>query len=361
MLIVTFVFLIVIYLTFAESKFHLKNGMFYGFMLLALFFSLRSTSYGNDLATYEGHFNENTWNMLDYLSDKSSAEISWLILNLLFKPLGFRSFVLFNTFLLCGVMYYLIKRFVPSNWRWFAVFIFLFDTNQFLLNLSMLRQSMSISLMALAIVMMYDKKWIISIVISMIAFTVHRTAFIMIPFVLLAIFNNEKITKWAIISVVSLVAVCVFSMDTLTPYLFELLQTDVIQDAYREHLDEIEQTSRGFGMGLILQMLAAIPMLVIWKKMEIFPKKMILMFMFYFLFCFASLYLTLLFRFGYYFILWGNLAYPISYRLIKQRKNLVILNYVSILFLSVCILYTYYDFFVDSVYSKYYSNFQFCF
>lgn len=361
MFIVTVVLLIVVYLTFAESRLHLKNGMLFGFMFLALFFSLRSTSYGNDLATYEMHFNENTWNMLNYLSDKSSAEISWLILNLLFKPFGFRSFVFFNTFLLCGVMYYLINRFVPTKWRWFAVFIFLFDTNQFLLNLSMLRQSMSISLMALAIVMMYDKKWVISIVLSVIAFTVHRTAFIMIPFVLFALLNNEKIIKWAVMSVVLLVAVCAFSMDSLTPYLFELLQTDIIQDAYREHMDEIEETSRGFGMGLILQMLAAIPMLIAWKNMNMSSKKMVLFYMVYFLFCFAALYLAMLFRFGCYFIVWGNLAYPISYSLIKKQKNLVILNYVSILFLSVCILYTYYVFFVDSVYTKYYSNFQFCF
>ena len=53
MFIVTVVLLIVVYLTFAESRLHLKNGMLFGFMFLALFFSLRSTSYGNDLATYD--------------------------------------------------------------------------------------------------------------------------------------------------------------------------------------------------------------------------------------------------------------------------------------------------------------------
>ena len=362
MLEITLVLLFVVLLTFAESKLRFKNGMFWGFALLALFFSLRSTSFGNDLATYEGHFNEMSWSWLNYLDDKSLAEISWVFLNLLFKPLGFRCFVFFNTFFLCWVMYYLIKRFVPQNWWWFAVFLFLFDTNQFLINLSMLRQSMAISAVALSIVFMVDKKRFPSVLLMLFACTIHRTAYIMIPFLLISISQNLKVLKWTIISVVIIVVVLIFSSDVFTPYLLDVLRSDMVTDAYGEHLSELEDTSRGFGMGLVLQILASIPMLIAWKDLDIFPKKMVLYYMFYFVFCFASLYLTLLFRFGYYFVIWGNLAYPISYSLIANRKKkLVVFNAVSMAFLFICILYSYHAFFNDSIYSKFYSNFHFCF
>ena len=336
--------------------------MLFGFVLLALFFSLRSTSYGNDLATYESHFNEMTWDSLNYLDDKSSAEISWVFLNLFLKPIGFRGFIFFNTFFLCWVMYYLIKRFVPKKWWWFAVFLFLFDTNQFLLNLSMLRQSMAISVVALSIVMMVDNKRVYSVLFMLLACTIHRTAYIMIPFLLISMLHNMKLLRWSVISVVIAVVALVFSAEAFMPLLYDILSTELVHDAYGEYLNEFEDTARSFGMGLILQIMAATPMLVAWKDMEIFPRKMVLFFMFYFLFCFAALYLSLLFRFGYYFVVWGNLAYPIAYTLIAHRKKKYkILNSISISFLSVCVLYSYYVFFTDSTYSKFYSNFHLCF
>ena len=335
--------------------------MFFGFMLLALFFSLRSTSYGNDLARYEMNFNELTWKMLNYLDDKKSSEISWAYLNLLFKPFGFRCFVFFNTFLLCGTMYYLIKRFVPPMWYWFAVFVFLFDTNQFLINLSMLRQSMSISLCALSFVFMYDKKRLLSILLLVIACTIHRSTYIMIPFFLIVLINSEKILRWSIVAIAMMLLLFIFSAGLFTSYLMEILSTDMVHDAFGEHLSLLEETSSGIGAGLMLQILASISLLLVWKDMEIMPKKMVLFFMFYFACCFASLYLVLLFRFGYYFLIWGNLVYPIAFSLLEKKKKYAMIKNMSKLFLTICIIYTYYGFFTDSVYSKYFKNFEFCF
>ena len=90
MLVVVSISLIAILLTFFDSRGKLKNGMWFGFVLITVLGCIHY-NYGNDYIGYHEMFDEITNRPLQFedLWDSSEGhDAGWVVLNHLFKHLG---------------------------------------------------------------------------------------------------------------------------------------------------------------------------------------------------------------------------------------------------------------------------------
>lgn len=178
-----------------------KYGLELAFVVITMFLALRY-NYGNDYKEYHSMFNSfNAYGSINYTFESYEIEPGWKLLNRLFKPFGFYSMVAAITIFQCLVYYKLIKNNVPTEWQWFAVFLFVFSPEIMLTQASMMRQALAISIFVLAIDFIYKKKIIQFLISILVGYTFHQSFIILLPLILFG-FLNFKITKfWFIIGI----------------------------------------------------------------------------------------------------------------------------------------------------------------
>ena len=127
-------------------------GLKISFLIIFLFTAFRY-DFGTDYSSYHSLFEEiiqhTTYTTLN--SEDFRIETGWLILNYLFKPLGFYIFIVVLSGFFSYTYYYLIKKYVPENYYWLAVFIYIFFYNLLLIQLSAIRQTLGISIFLFSI------------------------------------------------------------------------------------------------------------------------------------------------------------------------------------------------------------------
>lgn len=57
-----------------------------------------------------------------------------------------------------SVYYWFIKKYIPKEWYWFAVFIYVFNPNFMLTQSSMMRQTLAMCIVLLSIPYIYKKR-----------------------------------------------------------------------------------------------------------------------------------------------------------------------------------------------------------
>lgn len=185
-----------------------KYGLEMAFGILIIFLSIRY-NFGNDYIPYIEGFQKisnyftfsdilNFKELKDFTSDEH-FELGWIILNILCKPIGFFGMVVVLTAFQCFVYYKLIKRYVAKEWYFLSVFIYVFTYNFMLVQASMMRQSLAISLFLVSINYIFRKKYITSLIIILIACQFHRTALILLPFCFMNVINFKITPKISLI------------------------------------------------------------------------------------------------------------------------------------------------------------------
>lgn len=167
-------------------------GMKLAFTLIFIFLALRY-DYGNDYMNYLDGFNEITSNVKIFLTEMR-WEPGWNLLHILFKPFGFFAMVAFMSLATCIIFYRFIRDFVPAQYQWLAMFLYVFDPYLFLVPASAMRQNLGIILFIWGIEFLYRKKIIPYVLLSIAAASIHKSGIVLLPFVVLP-FVNVKINK----------------------------------------------------------------------------------------------------------------------------------------------------------------------
>ena len=95
-----------------------KTMLLVAAIVLTLFYSVR-TDYGSDIPAYKYLFDMvSSASFSDLLGIQERTEPGWMILNYLFVPLGWQSFITFLTIIQFGTVYWLINKYSDTKYTW---------------------------------------------------------------------------------------------------------------------------------------------------------------------------------------------------------------------------------------------------
>lgn len=345
MYIVIFCSLIAILFTYLESIGKMRNGMLWGFMMLA-FLAVIHYDYGNDYLSYYQTFQEVTRFPFDIRAIMDGIyyrEPGWTLLCFLFKHLGgfFVMVAVLNIFQ--NIVFY---RFIRDNlqieWRTMAVFIYVCSTNLYLMNFSMMRQGFAAAVFLALWPLIKQKKYIPVVVITMYLLSyIHSSAQFLIP---VAFWGFIPFKKGKLIAVFfSLLFVVIwFGSNIIEDTLNRMLEFEAFEEYIEKYGDETNTNTK--GIGFILQTIPFFVALYHFLKNEDIKEKNAI--------CalgicgvllkpFTSV-IPLLGRFFVYFSVYSIVALPLCYKSIENkpiRIGLVAL-FVLILFYDYIIFFS---------------------
>lgn len=168
---------------------HGQWGLKVSFTLIFFFLALRY-KFGNDYKTYlDGFIGINQSNDIYLLYWIQHFEPGWIFLNKLFGPIGFFNMIAVLAFLNCIVYYRFIEKYIPVQYYWLAVFIYIFNPVFLLVSASAMRQSIAIMLFVFSLDYLYRKDAIRYFLCVGLASFFHFSALILIPVYLVGKFN----------------------------------------------------------------------------------------------------------------------------------------------------------------------------
>ena len=353
-------------LVYLGSKDKIPYGLELAFCVVT-FIAAIHYNYGNDYKEYMYVFNKFARYDFDLnliMDKKFYKEPGWTFICFLFQPLGFYSLVAFLAILQNYIYYLFIKEFVPKNWWILAVFIYLFSDSLWVLNMSMMRQGLSVSLFVLAwIISARGKKYIpISFFIVLVATTIHSSALLILPFLLLLFLKKEYSIFYAI-GVSIFMALFFIKPDLFSNFLFVFMDDfdDNISRLIVKYENENSSDSFGFGFAIKLSSFFIMVFCLIKCRFNLDEGKMLsnkaIRCIAVALFSVALLPVikvnVMAGRFVYYFVAFLIPAIPLAYKEISI--------YLRIPFLGILIfyyVYCYVSFFYSPVWMRYFAEFH---
>lgn len=349
MITVSIIFVIVVLLAYLDGRGMLKKGLEWSLILLVVFFSFR-VNYGNDYLSYL-----NIYNLINKASSFSSCDVDvefgWKFINYYCSFLGFHFVLFLHLCVLVYSFYYVTKKYIPKEYYWLSVFILCFNPSLFLLDLSMMRQSMAISFFILAIFTAYEKKNIQPALFVVLAIMFHHTAIIIIPVVILVRFAPNINTLYIILAGLVLFYLLWTNRNLLVEYTSYIMTLGDLSEEYGSYKEEGEL---GSGYGVFLQFLFLLPAVFYSKKLVSLDNKLISLYLINFMFIPFSTIMVMLGRLSSYFLVYVVFLVPIL--LGKCKKNII--YYFTLLCVIVYCLYSYYAFFYSATYGAAFSNYH---
>lgn len=308
-------------------------------------------NFGTDYESYYRIYNEiNNSIELKFFSiiESYGIEPLWVLLNLIFSifgdPMGFFLMVAFLNIIQNLIYYKLISKYVKANQRWLSMLIYLFSTNFYLLNFSMMRQGFAISLVVLSIIFLLEDKYIRGVLWVIIAGFIHTSAFIFLPFLLLRLIKMKKTKIIVLILWGAFVFFLTFS-SVASSMIFSFLGSELFGD-YEGYSATYRGTDLGLGVVLDSVTYIAISYVLLFesKKMD-YPYKVmsILVFVSFVMLPFVQ-YIMLLGRVTFYFSVFSIALLPKIYSCIRQKPIRLLCMFVYLFMLY----YNYQEFFNPS-------------
>src|SRR5665213_2396527 len=162
-----------------------------------------------------------------------------------FKSLGFFAMIIFLALINSVAYYRFIKRYVPLQYYWLAVFIYVFYPGFMLVNASAMRQSLAIAIFITAIPYIYRKDAVRYFLFIGMAWLFHSSALILLPLYFLG-YVNWKINKIAGVIIVTIFLSLFLVQNSLLPYLNQFINT------YFERYETYQGgTVVGSGLGVL--------------------------------------------------------------------------------------------------------------
>lgn len=356
MYVVIFCSLLALLLTYLESKHRLRGGMKLGFILVTLL-GVIHYNYGNDYMAYYDIYKSIVnvpFNFSNVIGGYVYKEPGWALINYAFKPIGgfFMMVAVLN--IIQNVIYYrFIKNNVARSWWPVAIFIYLFSSNFYLLNFSMMRQGLVIAVFLAMWKYIKAKKWHIALVGLILAASVHSSALILLPFSFWGFLKMKNGKVWAIIYLV--LFFFLWSADDFLNGVFEALIIFEEFQEYSYYLKDAESVE--FGVGFLINMLpfvVSIYYLMIDKEQTEQNHQLVALATIGFMILPFGQIIPLISRVGMYFGAFSICAFTDSYSIIRNRymRWIMIGIYVAIT------LYDYWNFFNNSVYADSYYHFK---
>ena len=355
MFLVSVIIFVVIILTALEDREIMRNGMLLGFIILIVFFSLRY-KYGNDYTSYNAIYLKIVeCDSIEQALIKNDIEGGWVLFNYFLKPFGFQSVIFLTTLIGNALIYKIIRLFVPTGWYWLAVFWYLVNPDLFLLNLSMLRQGMAEILMLFAIGLACKKKYVIPSILSFIALCIHNSSIIIFPFLLFA-FISEKINiKYIIYLILFLCALMLYDESIVTASFEYIMEMNVENEEFRKYISE-EDTGMKVGIGVILQIVAGLPVFFNLRNFNVYIKYFFLLYIVSFVFIPFASFSVMFLRLRGFFIIFGIMLFPMF---LNQVTNSPLIKKMALSSIIIYSIYSYFAFFSSSTYGVAYSTYNF--
>jgi hypothetical protein len=319
--------------------------------LIFIFLSLRY-GYGNDYIGYIDIFTNINDDFKTILSDPGRIEIGWILLNRLFYAPGFNVMIAFLALVNCITYYRFIARFVEKKYYWFAVFIYLLNSNLFLIQLSAMRQTLAIILFINAMIYIYDKKYIIVFILMFACYFFHTSSLLLFPLVLIVLFSNFNVKIIHIIIIEILFITLFVYGEALRPN-FNFIVTLFFNEQYDFYLNSDVETKANF-VNIVAYSLLIFVLLLYYNNLnwgfKIFTKLLLLGVFFLPL----GFIIPISSRLAFYLLPLSIVIYPKYIDVINSRliRNMFILGIILIILVRMV------SFFNSDTYGEYYMEYS---
>ncbi|MBR1929681.1 MAG: EpsG family protein [Paludibacteraceae bacterium] len=339
MIVVVLISILALVFTILQSLGIWKHGMAYGFMLTT-FLLMIHYQYGNDYNTYYDWFlyiadSNLGWKEI-FSPDTFSKDPGWFIISWLFSlPFGRSGFFMMVAVLsiIEGMIYYkFIERYVPENWYWLGMFVYLFHVCLYLLTFSMMRQSLAMALGLWAYTYIKDKKIVKSLLLLFLCLTIHKSSIVLLPFVFMAYLPKEKGKLIAIVLTVFLVLF--LFVGRLTENIMGYLMLIEALSDYGSTYGHVD-TNINFGLGYVVKLLTmycAFLYYIIHNNTKDSDSDIIIMATVGILILPFEGVITLMSRINFYFQMFYVAAIPLTYRYIPNQVIRIICIAAYIMF-----------------------------
>lgn len=347
MYVLLFFSVIALFLTLLSSRGAKFDGLKLGFFLVTLLAAIHY-NYGSDYPEYLSKYKEfisHSYSFIDVLKgdiDDRAGENGWLLLMYLMRPLGISGFYVLVALLSIFqgvVVYQLIQKYVPNKWKVLALFVYLFNTSLYVGSMSGLRQHLAMTIIGCALPFILNKKLLYSLLIVLIATTVHKSAFVFIPFAFWG-FISPRRGKLIVIILLAAVVVLFASkeyIEALSEWLFLIEDFQIYQ-----HYAEQEKTV-SYGIGFILSLIPVFLSLKILLKANVSDDvyKIVGISAISYVLMPITTTIALAARIGYYFEFFSIIALPYCYSSVKNKGIRIALLALFVLLY----VYSYYNYF----------------
>lgn len=339
----------------SRDKFPL--GLEWAFLVVT-FIAAIHYNYGSDYSSYINMFNlfsniEFSW--ADLADKKIYKEPGWALLNFIFKPFGFFFMVAFLGVFQNFIYYLFVKRVVPKKWWVMGVFIYLFSDSLWVLNMSMMRQGLAVTLFVLSwIVFDINKKLFpISFIIVLIATTIHSSAMILFP-CLLIFYLKKNVAPYLGGGLVFLFILFFLKPEFCNQIFMAFSDVEDIERMLLKYGGTAKSLS--YGMGFILILIPFFTMLFFLVKNESLSEREIqcvaLAAVAYVIIPFREI-IPMVSRLSYYFVAFSIPAIPLVYKNIKFPYRFFWIGAFLLLY-----VYSYFSFFYSPTWKASYMNFH---
>jgi hypothetical protein len=338
--------LILNYLAFLQKSFW---GIKLSFFLIFLFLGLRY-NFGNDYDTYLDLYNR-IYENRDLAFDQTMFvfyEPGWMILNWLFRPIGFFGMILALSSLYSYILYKLIREYIPFKYYWIAIFFIVFNPGFILIHSTTMRQTIAILIFIISIKYINEKKIFLFVLLVLLAATFHYTSLtllIIAPF----FFDNRKVSfVYATLLFSTYLFLFIFGSH-IAPYFGQLVT--VFSERYEFYSDKgTANSGLGFLFYSSLFLLTLNLDKIQDKKIALFFKLGIV----YFMLIPFALIIEMTSRIGMYFLP----AVLIVYSYIFKDLKPVISRYVFLLGIMIFTMYQFFQFFYSTTYRGYFMEYH---
>ena len=343
-------------LTHFESKGKIRNGLFWGFVMLTTL-GVIHYDYGNDYMAYLNmyhEFNKYQFNFEYIINGDYFTDPGWTILCHAFSMLG-------GFFVMVAVLNIiqniLVYRFIRSNinktWWTMAVFIYTCSTNLYLMNFSMMRQGLVVCIFLGVWELIKNKKCWWALLVLYISTFIHKSSIILLPFAFLGFLPKGKGKTWAIVFSVLLLLLW-YSGAFLNTIFSSFMDIEEIQ-GYIETYSDGEITAT-YGIGFVLNLIPLVVGLyyLMTNKDHDCNQKIVIISMISFIITPFAQIIPLVGRIGTYFSIYKIAAFPLIYSSVKNHN----LRYGLLFIFIFMTLYDYWNFFNVGVFAEHYSTFH---
>ena len=344
---------IAVFFAYISSKPKFRLSWFFGLaFILVTILQVIHYDYGSDYMQYYNQHFLYTGTVRDFIELNRMGygayrSIGWAVLNRLYPgEMGFFFIVALISVIENCIYYGFIVQNVERRDRWKSFAIYIFSTTLYVINFSALRQGLAVALGVLAMMMVCKKKPILAMAVVALAITIHSSAFVMLPFIVLSMIPLGDGRKYAII--ISLVSFILFISNTLVGDTFTRLARSIpfIGRQYGVYYEDGVQSTDALGLGFALRLVMFITLLyfIAFKSEELSYENRQFVLLSCIPLCLIPFQLIvsgLISRVEYFFLAFQIVSVPVVY---GKIKNSIIHNSISIVYVFL-LLYAYYKFF----------------
>lgn len=349
-------YIFIVFVAVVATLFDFKKdtgGLKIAFVIITVFLGLRYM-YGSDYPAYLELFRQYNsdgipfWDIRGIMQSDVYGELGWQILNKMFKPFGYFGLNIALAIFENVVIYKMVKGYVPSQWYWLAIVVYMLNSRLFLIGAcSMERQWLAMSVFILAIKFIEEKRFVPYVLMVIIAGLFHKSAFLMLPFYFLSYVKNLNFKIFHVVIFVLLL----FVWNTIVPLLMEPLMNDfvvadeIIFSDYARFADRESVNEQFTIIGLISEVIVTyvVPLLglLYFSHVNSKTQKLILLYVVaLFIKPFAEI-IPMINRFDYYFIIFSICLIPLLFSLLSNSKHKLLSYGLAIMVVAIYLRQTY--------------------